>query len=92
MSNYTKRNCHVDALAALAAALPAGRLALTWQRVPRTRGEVPEEQLVVTLAPPGPGDAPASEALRAELLRRTAASHAAHVASLGGSAAAVAAV
>jgi hypothetical protein len=91
VSNLTGRSCHTGALASLAAALPSGRLSLTWQRVPRSRGEVPEEQLVVTLAPPGSGEEPCAEALRAELLRRTTASHAAHVASLGGSSAAVAA-
>jgi len=83
--------CHVGALASLSAALPAGRLRLAWQRVPRTRGEAPEEQLVVTLElAGGPGEGDCAQLLRAELLRRTTASHAAHVASVGGSAAAVA--
>lgn len=44
-----------------------GALHLSWQRVPRRRGEPPEEQLVVSLACVRPGEAPLSEQLHRKL-------------------------
>jgi hypothetical protein len=81
VTNITGRACDVSSLARLATALPPAHApTFAWQRVPRVRGEAPEEQLVVGLpgtadVAAGAGVAEAETALRRELTRRTAAAH-----------------
>ena len=71
------RSCGVTHLATLQAALAlceepgeSHAMAMTWQRVPRRKGEVPEEQLVVSLPPPPRGSTTHDEALLRALRKR----------------------
>ena len=82
------RTCAVAHLATLQAALAlcdkpgeTHVMSMSWQRVPRRKGEAPEEQLVISLPPPPRGSTTHDEALLQALRKRveehTAAGHAA---------------
>jgi hypothetical protein len=71
------RTCGVTHLATLQAALAlceepgeSHAMAMSWQRVPRRKGEVPEEQLVISLPPPPRGSTTHDEALLRALRQR----------------------
>ena len=83
VTNLTRRTCTVAHLAHLRAALSLCEqpekhsLSMSWQRVPRRKGECPEEQLVISLPPVRPGEASHDAALRDALHARQTAAQAA---------------